>query len=443
MNETKVIFLATGIFIAVYNIFLIRKLDEDLNFISKISIYFFMTSTILLSLVSFRFNDNINMNTLLFSVLLSVVTLFTKSSKGEVLFLSGIIPINIINFQNIIFSSYELITKNNISNINTSIQSLDKTRTVVLYIALVIITLKIVSNIIINNSEYIEKSLENEKSLGIKLILIFSYMVNMGFARYLYVLGNTSGFSMFVLFCSATNLLISWFIIKNSIAKGTAKKFKEKTDLLNEQIKNQYNHYVELEKYYSEIFRIKHDINNHNNIISVLLQNEEYNELKNYMDKYCSNIIDLERDILICKNKIIDAICLSKKVICEEKGIDINFDIKVPENINIDDLDLCAIYGNLLDNAIEACDRISDKYREKVIDIQSKVSNGYLTIKLTNSKADVSIRKDNKFITLKKDKKYHGIGIESVRRSINKYNGQLILKDKGEVFIACVIIKNK
>ncbi|KJU72116.1 sensor histidine kinase [Clostridium baratii] len=443
MTEANILFLIASIFIAVYNIFIIKRLDDDLNFFNKNSIYFFMTSMMILSLICFYLDNYIIENIIWFTISINIIVIFTKKNKGVVLFLVAIISTSIVDFQNILFSYYEIITNNSISEFSTSIQTAEKTAIIVLYISLVVINIRIISNLIINNSKYIEKSLENEKGFGIKAIMIFFYMINMGFVHYLYVLDNINGFSYFVVFCSIMNLLISWFSIRNSIIKGRAKEFKEKSDILNKQIKNQYNHYIELEKYYSEIFRIKHDINNHNNIISVLLQNGEYNKLKNYMDKYNKNIINLENEVLICKNKIIDAICLSKRSICKEKGINIKFDIKVSEVINIDDLDLCIIYGNILDNAIEACNRIVDQNKEKFIDIKSSIVKGYLTIKIVNSKDGVSIKRNGKFITLKKDKKNHGIGLYSVQKSVDKYNGQVILKDKEEVFTTCIIIKCK
>lgn len=443
MTETNILFLIASIFIAIYNIFIINKLDDDLFFLNKISIYFFMTLMMISSLICFYLNNYIIENIIWFTILINIITIFTKKNKGVVLFLFSIISISIVDFQNIVFSYYEIITNNSISEFSTNIQTTEKTVIIVLYICLVIVNIRIISNLIINNSKYIEKSLENARGLEIKAIMVFFYMVNMGFVHYLYVLDNIDGFSYFIGFCSVLNLLTSWLSIRNSIVKGRAKEFKEKSDILNEQIKNQYNHYVELEKYYSEIFRIKHDINNHNNIISVLLQNGEYDDLKNYMDKYNKNIINLDKEVLVCKNKIIDAICLSKRAICKEKGINIKFDIKVPEFINIDDLDLCIIYGNILDNAIEACNRIVDQNKEKFIDVKSNIVKGYLTIKIVNSKDGVSIKRNGKFITLKKDKKNHGIGLYSVQKSVDKYSGQVILKDKEEAFTTCIIVKCK
>lgn len=443
MTEENILFLIASIFIAVYNIFIIKRLDDNLNFFNKNIIYFFMTSMMILSLICFYLDNYIIENIIWFTISINIIVIFTKKNKGVVLFLVAIISTSIVDFQNIVFSYYEIITNKSISEFSTNIQTTEKTAIIFLYIILVVINIRITANLIINNSKYIEKSLENEKGLGIKSIMIFFYMINMGFVYYLYVLDNINGFSYFVGFCSIMNLLTRWFSIRNSIIKGRAKEFKEKTDILNKQIKNQYNHYIELEKYYSEIFRIKHDINNHNNIISVLLQNGEYDELKNYMNKYNKNIINLEKEVLICKNKIVDAICLSKRSICKEKGINIKFDIKVPEFINIDDLDLCSIYGNILDNAIEACNRIADQNKEKFIDIKSNIVKGYLTIKIVNSKDGVSIKRNGKFITLKKDKKNHGIGLYSVQKSVDKYNGQVILKDKEEVFITCIIVKCK
>ncbi len=399
MTEANILFLIASIFIAIYNIFIINRLDDDLIFFNKISINFFLTLMTISSLICFYVNNYVIENIIWFTISINIITVFTKKNKGVVLFLVAMISISIVDFQNIVFSCYEITSNNSISEFSNYTQSIDKSLIIVIYITLVTITIKVIGNLIINNSKYIEKSFENGRGLGIKATMVFFYMINMGFVHYLYVLDN--------------------------------------------QIKNQYNHYIELEKYYSEIFRIKHDMNNHNNIISVLLQNSEYDELKNYMNKYNKNITNLDNEVLICKNKIIDAICLSKRSICKEKGINIKFDIKIPEIISIDDLDLCVIYGNILDNAIEACTRMKDQSREKFIDIKSNILRGYLTIKIVNSKDEVSMKKNGKFVTLKKDKKNHGIGIYSVQKSVDKYNGQVILKDEKEVFTTGIIVKCK
>lgn len=62
-------------------------------------------------------------------------------------------------------------------------------------------------------------------------------------------------------------------------------------------------------------------------------------------------------------------------------------------------------------------------------------------IKVENSSSENVVIKNNKFITLKHDKKFHGIGLDNVRRSIEKYNGKLILKDKKDIFISKLIMK--
>ena len=133
-----------------------------------------MTSMMILSLICFYLDNYIIENIIWFTISINIIVIFTKKNKGVVLFLVAIISTSIVDFQNILFSYYEIITNNSIFEFSTSIQTTEKTVIIVLYISLVVINIRIISNLIINNSKYIEKSLENERGFGIKAIMIFS-----------------------------------------------------------------------------------------------------------------------------------------------------------------------------------------------------------------------------------------------------------------------------
>lgn len=97
--------------------------------------------------------------------------------------------------------------------------------------------------------------------------------------------------------------------------------------------------------------------------------------------------------------------------------------------------DIGVLYGNLLDNAIEACRKVPEGKR--FIRLENKYQSGKLLLVITNSK---TMEKNENLKTTKKDSYSHGRGILSVQRVAEKYNGTAGFTDKGEVFEASVIL---
>ena len=105
----------------------------------------------------------------------------------------------------------------------------------------------------------------------------------------------------------------------------------------------------------------------------------------------------------------------------------------IEDSIQINPLDLCIIFGNALDNAIDACAKCKND-EEKIINIHSSLTNGFLFIKIENPIAtDVKIT-NNSITTTKKDKNSHGIGLQSIRTSIQKYYGEMKLSQLNGIF---------
>ena len=104
----------------------------------------------------------------------------------------------------------------------------------------------------------------------------------------------------------------------------------------------------------------------------------------------------------------------------------------IPDDF-ISPIDLCIILGNALDNAIEACEKISVK-NEKIITFTFACSGGLAFITITNPvNSDIQIHK-NSIMTTKQDKINHGFGIYSIKKAIEKYNGNLDLLCDNNIF---------
>ncbi|MBY0753918.1 GHKL domain-containing protein [Clostridium sardiniense] len=416
-----------------YSFKLVDNLVLEKGGIQKNIISLLLVAILGTSSIYFELSNYILEYVLFFSVILLISSIYLQEKLSTV-YSIGIVAIALINLQNITFCIVIIFQKYNLGINNNAKFNLFY---LVVYIVLIIIWLKMIMKN--RNIVYIKYKKKEIFINNISLIII--YMINLKLLNHDYYVENFSEINIFLFLFSIVGVFTSYLMISYSEYRFKLREMKEEKLLLDQIIKEQANYHTELEKHYNDVVKIKHDMNNHNNIISALIKKNEYKKLEDYIRNIDKVFNKINNDILLCDNKIIDAICVSKKAICKKKNINIYFDIEIRNDISVDDLDLCIIYGNLLDNAIEACERIKDDSIKKVIKIESRILNDFFMIKVENSNSENVVIKNNKFITLKHDKKFHGIGLDNVRRSIKKYNGELILKDKKDIFISKLIMK--
>ncbi|WP_207306408.1 GHKL domain-containing protein [Clostridioides difficile] len=214
--------------------------------------------------------------------------------------------------------------------------------------------------------------------------------------------------SLIILTISTVFLLsnLSLVSIIGRIIKDNSLKIEY--EITKKRMNMQYKYYLNLQEYQLKIRKLYHDMNNHIICIQNVYGKNEF------ADKY---IKDINKQIKECntifntQNMILDVILSDKKSICDMNNIYFLVDINFLECNFIEMPDICSIFSNIIDNAIEACDKIHDKSIDKYIQIKGTISKSYFVIKCENSKIN-SIRKNKSLLlTDKKDKLVHGIGI--------------------------------
>lgn len=211
--------------------------------------------------------------------------------------------------------------------------------------------------------------------------------------------------------------------------------------LQNEAIKKniamQYNYYLNIQNTQQDIKKLYHDMKNHMICIENMYTNNDYIEnLNKQLDKY-NNVFDTG-------NIILDVILSDKKSICNKLNIKLVVDVNFKKCDFIDVVDVCSIFSNMLDNAIEACEKIIDN-KEKYIKLRGTIVNSLYFIKCENSKTNKVNMVKKSIITDKCDKFLHGIGISSIKSSVLKYDGNVEIDYSDYEFIICIyipIIKN-
>ncbi|CEN83881.1 GHKL domain-containing protein [Paeniclostridium sordellii] len=229
-------------------------------------------------------------------------------------------------------------------------------------------------------------------------------------------------------------LVVASIIIILLLFRRVIKENKEKTknELMKNKLDMQYEHYLSVQKSHMKVKKLYHDINNHICCIDNLKNNNK--EVSEYINNLKDEIKSF-KDNYNTGNMILDIIINEKSELCSKKGIKFICDINFSKVDFIKPIDVSSIFANILDNAIEACDKIRDEDIEKYIRIKGTISKAYFVIKCENSKVNNIKFKKNKLLTDKMDKFVHGIGTQSIKSSLDKYDGELLFEDEKDKFI--------
>ena len=178
--------------------------------------------------------------------------------------------------------------------------------------------------------------------------------------------------------------------------------------------------YENIQRIYKDNEHVMHDFKNHLAIISNYIERSENSKALEYIENIVQSFRKIENTVW-SEIEIVDIILNCKISEAEANHIKMDIDVMVAPS-KVSDMDFCTILSNLLDNAIEAA--IKDVEENRYIKLTMKSINNMLSIKVINNTVDKpQIAESLKFETTKKNKKGHGIGLESVEYCINKYNG--------------------
>lgn len=226
---------------------------------------------------------------------------------------------------------------------------------------------------------------------------------------------------------SAISLLIvlsGMFIIKYQVVK------QEKTTLiLRDQL---------LEERYAEMLKSRqmiHDMKNHLLVLRNMERANQWDKLHDYLEEISKDILDDSTKIWT-GNNIVDLILNSKKKQADSEGIDFSIGSNMIGDVPFKDGETISLLGNLLDNAIEACERI--KSTEKWVTIRINRRYCLLYIEIENSIEEHPKEKNHRLISCKSEKEVHGYGLKNVRQIVDRYDGTYSYQIKENSFLTCV-----
>lgn len=217
------------------------------------------------------------------------------------------------------------------------------------------------------------------------------------------------------------------------------KESKLEVDMLKKKNQYQYAYYKEKMETEHVMRKIYHDLKN-----STIIMKKSNSEA----EKYTENVMEVLENFDLLKdtgNEMLNIVVREKLKIMKEKNIKYCHSILSKFYFTLEDIDTCILFGNLFDNAIEACDKIVNN-AERRIEFTIEKMNDIYVVQLKNSvKTDGKILLNNgEFVTSKEDKKAHGYGICSIKEILKNYDADINYKiEKGAVLATLLFYSSK
>ena len=213
---------------------------------------------------------------------------------------------------------------------------------------------------------------------------------------------------------------------------------REKELIIKQYLEKQVNYYEYLKEREKETKKFRHDIRGHLYFLNKLKKEGKNQEFEEYFQDIIGKVDDLENSINV-GNDIVNAVLIKSCAEAKSKKIKLDISGHFPSQCNISAYNLCTIFFNLLNNAIEAADKTDKKYIWIVCQYTEKV----IIIEIGNYYCDSNKLDKNKLQTTKNEKEYHGWGMKNVEDSVADCKGLMDIEIKDDKFIVSVTLKNE
>ncbi len=215
--------------------------------------------------------------------------------------------------------------------------------------------------------------------------------------------------------------------------EGTLYFYKKGFEFRTEQFRSRLmeHSYGEIRDIYMDVRGWRHDYHNHMQVMKAKLSMGDLDGMGAYLDQL-ERELDRVDTLVKSGNLMTDAILNSKLTLARRNNIQVNCKAKLPERLPMEDVDLCVILGNLLDNAIEACQKLEEDSR--TLRLYMAVNKGQFYLSLQNSAPQEPDFDARHYITSKRGN--HGLGMKRVKAAVDKYQGYLNLANEPGIFAA-------
>lgn len=211
-------------------------------------------------------------------------------------------------------------------------------------------------------------------------------------------------------------------------------RYKYEAEFASGIIATGREHYQKINEMYGKLRILRHDYKYHLNVTRKMIQAGDMEGADNYLTGMEQTLSGYELKSF-CTNHVINALVADYAERCEKLKIQFDVSLCMPEALSIPDYDLCIILGNLLENAVEACEKLS---QGGSIRLETQSTRNQLLFRVKNSFDGTIFHKDGMPFSKKPN---GGFGLRSVREVIDGHGGDLLLEWDSNSFTAYVAVK--
>lgn len=229
-------------------------------------------------------------------------------------------------------------------------------------------------------------------------------------------------------------LILALLFFMDRISRSAKRMNDQQVELARANSELEYN--AQVSAVINTFREIKHDYVSHITAINAYAQAENWDALKKYLSDF-NDEYGVEKYFISTGNRTFDAIVTSKALICSGKGIDFDFTALLPPALPFSDMETAALFGNLLDNAINAQESVETK---KYIQLEVQTKGKMLSIRVVNSSDGNYRYVKGELATSNSDRVTHGLGLKRIRSIAETHGGNLTLSPEDDKFTAIVIV---
>ena len=210
-----------------------------------------------------------------------------------------------------------------------------------------------------------------------------------------------------------------------------------RSDMELETMRYQKSYYQEVESSQETVRRMRHDMKNHLGVVEMLVRGGEYEKAEQHLHGLDQEFASRTR--IYCADPVVNAVLNAKMEKAEGSGISCEYQVDLEEALPLDDIELCSLFANTLDNAVEACEKIREREKRR-ISLKARCRNGHFSCEIVNSKENKITEKNGNFETDKDDRSSHGIGLRNVRQIVQKYRGEMDVSYTEDTFSVTIFV---
>ncbi len=265
-----------------------------------------------------------------------------------------------------------------------------------------------------------------------RLTLGFSILASLVLLSY-YVHSNMRQNTMGLIIVLVAVFLMFFLVVKVLYSQVAVSRAEQSRQEMQYRMRVQYQEYENVCRKMEGGRVYRHDMRHHLLVLKGLAQQDDMGGILKYIEDMTDNLAETEHEIY-CENTTVNAVLSdyigrAKKARCK-----VTTRLHLPKELPFQEMDVCMVLANALENAINACGRIAEE-KDRYIHIAAELADHKKLIILMKNPCRWSVNFDNDQIPVSSGAEGHGIGMKSIRAIAEKYHGFFQCKCEGGEFI--------